>query len=392
MMKRHWNKINWLSSLIVKKHIGQLSEKDNKELDLILENENILRSGTKYTDASYLADRLTETPDFDKKKAYQQFCKKAYRANVRPLSIKVYRFAAVASILVLAATSYLVFTEKKIQYYNSVKQVVVPNRNVMLKMADGKELNLDLKKSHLKEADGTSLVVDSGLLVYQQNNEKTEELLQNEIRVPRGGEYLLKMADGTKVWINSESSIKYPVNFIGKQREVFVEGEVFFKVAKDKSKPFVVNTSMGKITVLGTEFNVRDYKDENKMVATLVEGSVKYTDKRGNIPSRIMEPEYQIVASSKLDDVVYKKVDLIEFVGWKDGLYVFKDNSLEEIMTTIERWYDVNVFYANSDLKTIRFSGDLKRFTSIYTLLDLMEKSGDVKFKIKENTITVIGK
>ncbi len=106
----------------------------------------------------------------------------------------------------------------------------------------------------------------------------------------------------------------------------------------------------------------------------------------------VMEPEYQVVASERLDDVVYKKVDLIEFVGWKDGLYVFKDNSLEEIMTTIERWYDVNVFYANSDLKTIRFSGDLKRFTSIYTLLDLMEKSGDVKFKIKENTITVIGK
>lgn len=391
-MNRHWNKINWLSSLIVKKTIGHIDKEENKELESLLDNENILRSGAKYKDTSYVAQRLTEESAFDKDKAYEDFCKKAKKDNFRRYSIKLYRYTAVAAILVFAVITYFIFTENKTENYNTISNVAVPNKNVILKLADGEELNLDLSKSNLQEKDGTKMLVDSGQISYTKKEIESKELLLNEIKVPRGGEYFLRMADGTEVWINSESAIKFPVNFIGNKREVKVEGEVFFKVAKDKNKPFVVKTSMGKISVLGTQFNIRDYKDENKLVATLVEGSIKYTDKRKNVKAKIIEPEHQIIATEASEGIVYAKVDVMEYVGWKDGLYVFKDKSLEEIMTTLERWYNVNVFYINDDLKTIRFSGDLKRFTSINALLGLMEKSGDVKFKIKKNTITVMDK
>ena len=188
--------------------------------------------------------------------------------------------------------------------------------------------------------------------------------------------------DGTRVWVNAESRVKYPVRFSEKERIVSVKGEAYFDVTKN-AQPFIVETDFGKVKVLGTSFGVRVYADEAALT-TLVSGKVKFTNNKGK--SVELTPGEQAVAS--LEGTLTKRnVNLEEYVGWKDGWYIFKEKRLEEVMLTLSRWYGVTVFYQNPQVKDIRFSGNLKRYNSINTFLEVLAGSEDVKYKIDGNVV-----
>ncbi|MEG2229127.1 MAG: DUF4974 domain-containing protein, partial [Odoribacter sp.] len=161
-------------------------------------------------------------------------------------------------------------------------------------------------------------------------------------------------------------------------REVFLKGEAYFKVAKNEAQPFIVSTSNGQIQVMGTSFNVRDYAEEGKVVTTLVEGKVDYVSERYKRVS--LQPGYMLEDNGSKDYRI-RKVNTLEYTGWKDGKYIFENASVEEIMTTLERWYDVTVFYRNEEVRNLHFTGDLERYASINTLLNFMEMGGDVRFE-----------
>ena len=211
--------------------------------------------------------------------------------------------------------------------------------------------------------------------------------MYNTIRVPRGAEFNVTLDDGTKVWLNSESSIRFPVAFLGEERRIWVSGEVFAEVAEDAGRPFIMNTGKIDIKVLGTKFNVRAYSDEECIMTTLVEGAVQVDDSSGEVA--VLSPSEQLVydKASGRNDV--RKVDVELFVSWKDGVYLFESQRLEDIMTLISKWYDVEVFYQNAGVKDIIFSGRLKRYENAETLLNVFESLGGVRFTVQGKTVVV---
>lgn len=207
--------------------------------------------------------------------------------------------------------------------------------------------------------------------------------------VPRGGEYSLVLGDGTRVWLNAGSKLKYPVRFNGSQRRVFLSGEAYFAVERDTAHPFIVSGSSGEIRVLGTEFNIRDYEDEERVVTTLVKGAVSYTGKNLKQGEIVMKPGEQVRAGRRGEKPELLQVNPKEFISWKDGIYFFNKESLEEMMKTVGRNYDVEVFFNGEALKKLRFSGQLKKYERVEEFLQFIETGGDVTFIVKDRTITV---
>ena len=208
----------------------------------------------------------------------------------------------------------------------------------------------------------------------------------NQLDIPRKGEYRLVLADGTRVWLNSESSLKYPVAFQGNERKVYLEGEAYFEVSKDEHKPFTVVTGESSIRVLGTSFNVRAYADEAQLCATLVEGKVRLSHAQQSL---ILSPDEQGVVTLASGKLEKRKVDASLYTVWKDGRFVFENQTLEEIMNTLSRWYDVKVFYTNEQVKQAMFNGNLKRYDDFDQIVKMLELTGVAHFKINGETIII---
>ena len=222
-----------------------------------------------------------------------------------------------------------------------------------------------------------------------------EEMLFNTITIPRSGEYKLVLSDGTKVWLNSASKLKYPVAFTGGQRKVFLEGEAYFKVAKNEKQPFVaadtvhpflVETSGMSVTVLGTGFNVMAYPEEMEAAVTLVHGKVGVqTDHR----QQILQPDEQYVYQTTTRRGTVRKVDVSQYVDWKEGILNFDSMPLEELTRRLGRWYDVDFFFVAEELKTLKYSGAFKKYNDIRYVLNIIEEITNVQFVLNERTIVV---
>jgi len=234
----------------------------------------------------------------------------------------------------------------------------------------------------IQEKGGSTIRMEEGLLSYKQDSVHGDELVYNELNVPLGGECNVILDDGTRVWVNAGSKIKYPVRFAKEKRVVSVKGEVYFDVTKD-GRPFVVETELGKVNVLGTSFGVRAYNDE-AVLTTLVSGKVMFTSKQGK--SVTLLPREQAVASPG-GALSKREVNVEEYVGWKDGWYIFKEERLEDVMCTLSRWYGITIFYQNPKVKEIRFTGNLKRYDSIITFLEVLAASEEVKYKIDGDVV-----
>jgi ferric-dicitrate binding protein FerR (iron transport regulator) len=238
----------------------------------------------------------------------------------------------------------------------------------------------------LSESDGTFLQPTESSLIYKQGTSRIgDNLNYNSLIVPRGGEYKLILADGTKVWINSESSVRYPTVFAGREREVYLTGEAYFEVAKNPSKPFIVKTDKGDVKVLGTHFNVNSYPDAKSFKATLIEGSVQVN---ANADGKILKPGQQAVINHSGHLSVLEDVNTDQVVAWKNGLIQFHKASLVEIMQQVERWYDIKVIFPNHS-SSLKFTGKMSRNVNLDNLIEIFKFQG-VKFRIEGKTITVI--
>ena len=244
--------------------------------------------------------------------------------------------------------------------------------------------------------DGIQVKYKEGVLSYQstvttQHEEKNVEeqsAKSNELVIPRGGENTVILADGTTVHLNAGSKLTYPVRFVGKRRLVALEGEAYFDVAEDENHPFVVRTHLGDVIVLGTAFNVNAYINASVCYTTLVRGKVQFS--APNVEAITLLPGEQAVVSANGSEK--RTVDLEEYVGWVEGLYVFNNRSLGEIMETFERWYDIQVYYETEDLRNITYSGSLKRYGTINSFLEALELTGDLTYKISGRNILIYGK
>lgn len=303
----------------------------------------------------------------------------------------VHVFSRVAVVLLVLIGGSLFFwfnveTVNKFEEQNEFYGIKPGKNQAILYMASGETVGLSDSLWQYQEEDGTMLKIEKGRgLVYVADSTNNEKELKNRMVVPRGGEYLLELDDGTKVWLNSASEIIYPTRFSGSERVVQVKGEAYFDVAKRDSSAFIVRLGKLDVKVYGTQFNVNTHDD--KIIETvLVEGNVSVLTAKKEIQ---LLPNQKAVYDIENGSVSLETVDVTPYVAWKDGNFVFKNQNMEEIMTKLSLWYDVDVFYANESVKNVRLSGDMIRYKDIEDLLYFFEQISDVKFQISGRTIVV---
>lgn len=262
-----------------------------------------------------------------------------------------------------------------------------------LKLSTGEEIRLDGKTEETVSAEGSMQVrnTNDGIIYERQDTlsgNGGDENRFNTLKTSRGGEYSVILSDGTVVYLNSASELRYPVQFNERERVVYFSGEGYFEVAKDRERPFHVVVDDMRIRVYGTEFNVNTFK-ETGVQTVLLEGSVGISVK-GKQEEYRLKPSQMAEFNRKDLSVEVKDVNPESFVAWKAGFFAFDEESLEEIMNTLARWYDVEVFYVNNDLKNLHFTGHLKRYDQITTILKAIESAVNVKFSVKGRTISVM--
>ena len=197
------------------------------------------------------------------------------------------------------------------------------------------------------------------------------------------------MADGTKVWLNSETTLRFPVQFASDVRRVELTGEAYFEVSRNENIPFIVSSGDQQVKVLGTQFNISSYPDNQSILTTLVEGSVEVSLEGNPAEKTMLEPSEQSYFSRNESQILKRNVDVAQYVAWKDGRFVFQDQMLGDIMKTLSKWYDVQVVFANENDKNLRFTGNLERYTDFNNILRKIERTNEVKFEITDKLITI---
>lgn len=337
---------------------------------------------------------LSDNDDFEHL-SEELWQKTVIAAKLRAKERKISRFwpavavAASVTIFLLAGIRY--FSTQKQSPENRIAQhshPIVPGSNkAILTLASGKQLLLtDEKNGQIaKEHNVTINKTTAGQINYTAGgSDKQQEL--NTLITPRGGQYTVVLADGTKVTLNAASSLIYPVKFNGNDREVELKGEGYFEVAHDPSKPFRVKSNGQTIEVLGTHFNINSYSNEPYVKTTLLQGNVKLIANKHEV---ILKPGQQSRLDVKGDgSVLMSEVNTDEAVAWKNGLFEFKESSIGEVMRQAERWYDVDVNYSGKE-PDIKISGSMSRNVNFSGFIKLLEFEG-VKFNIKDHRVSIV--
>lgn len=338
-----------------------------------------------------MAARQLEKQNFDENKAWVKVCNKIQKNTLRVYIRRFCRYAAIFLVLSMTALFIWVYTQRKEQepLWATASPAIVPGTNkAELILASGEKLILGQSVEVTRVVQpGVFVMVDTlnGRVSYVNETEEQDSLVvYNMLSVPKGGEYTLTLADGTTVWLNSESSIKFPVRFQGQKREVHLEGEAFFKVKHDTTAPFHVYVGGDDICVLGTSFNVCAYSGESFWHTTLVEGKVIVRHEGQELR---LNPSGQYQLNTVTREVKVQNVDTELYTSWMNGKLFFKGFRLEDIVRQLERWYDFNMFYENEDLKELKFRGVINKYDSFDTVLKILEQTTDIQFTIHGNTV-----
>lgn len=312
--------------------------------------------------------------------------------------------AAAAVILILFSIgSYFMLSSKspkqeivaKATTKTQLKNDIAPGGNkAVLTLADGSTIVLDSTSNGTISQQGNIKVqkLNNGLLAYTINGHQVtenDEAFFNSISTPRGGQYEVTLTDGTKVWLNAASSIRFPVVFIGKERKVEITGEAYFEVTKNKTMPFKVKAASSEIEVLGTHFNVNAYNDEASIKTTLLEGMVKVSVPAlaGKQSPKFLQPGQQTGIDKEGKIIVMENADTEEAVAWMNGYFKFKSTDLKTILRQISRWYDVDVEYKGN--VNLHFTGQLTRNDNVSKVFEQLALTGEVHFKIDGKRIIV---
>jgi len=306
----------------------------------------------------------------------------------RPLYRRRY-FRVAASFLLLATAAAIVVTKLKHKpvAYIAQKQDLLPGGNkATLTLANGSKIDVDSLKNGLFTAQpGAQVTKQGGKLSYDANAaSKSTEISYNTLTTPKGGEYQLVLADGTKVWLNAASSLKFPTAFTGSERVVELTGEAYFDVKHNASQPFKVKTARETVQDIGTQFNINSYADENAVATTLVEGSVKIFT---GTTQKVIEPGQQYLLKNNGLTEVRNDVDTDEITAWKSGMFQFNNADMKTIMRQIGRWYNVDVEY-QGEVSNATYHGRISRNSKASDVLKILELSG-MNFKIERSKIIV---
>ena len=345
------------------------------------DDENLELLARKLKQKGYIRGKIEKQEKFDYLKAYRQTIGK----NETPWLSRVFLVAASITLLLGSVIYLMSRDEDPIREQVIMADIHSGTRKAFLIKHDGQKVELK-ERLLIEESNGIcARVTPSGIHYEKELELPGQEITYHTLVIPRGGEFFLTLPDGTKVWLNADSQLKYPTRFADSTREVTVSGEAYFEVAR-AGIPFIVKTARGNIHVLGTSFNVNNYPGNRETVITLVTGKIVYTQTGGRAITLV--PDQQISINDN-DQVAIKTVDTRYATSWKDGMFLFQDTRLEDIMNQLERWYDIHVFYTNEEIKNLHFSGDLSRFKNVKTFIDMFEECSNVKIEVQGKNLFI---
>lgn len=331
--------------------------------------------------------RFVKTEE-EEERGWWQLQQKA-RSGRSVRKIKWFPYAA-AIVLILSMGGVFYFSGDKEQTEIlpiAKNEVQVPGSRAVLILPDGRKVDLEneVLRSDLAQSDSLLLVSARSLKYRDIDSPDTTEIFHT-LEIPRGGEYLLTLSDGTMIYLNSESTLSFPVKFQGKERKVYLTGEAYFKVAKNTEHPFVVTAGELEVLVTGTTFGVRAYKDEKDIQTTLESGQVTVRVEGKSVK---LVPNKQVLFNKSTMGLEVRDVDVDLYLAWADGRLVYDNCPLEKILTDLGRWYNIDVFYSRDELRSYQFSLNMKKHEEFTQVLELIGKTGEVQFEIKDNTVIV---
>ncbi len=365
--------------LIWRKIYSSLTDEEEEEFAKWLAAEDSHREY--FEKAKILYGRRTSHPVVEEEEHWEAMQRKIKRPQLRRTKTKWLYFTA--ACLVLAAGIFITINTQDQSDAPITDKIVPGSEKATLVTADGRSISLEDQSLKLID-DSVAIASDGKSLVYgpSSDNRSYEE---NTLIVPRGGKFQVTLADGTIVHLNSETQLVYPVGF-NSERTVRLAGEAYFVVAKDPSKPFRVITAGPTVTALGTEFNISSHADKANIVTTLVEGSVRVAASES---SMVLMPGEQAIYTRNSKQMTIRQVEADLYTGWVEDVFIFEDENLEELMSTLSRWYDVDVFFVSATARQLKFTGEIERYEQIETILKLIEKTHVVKFDIKGRTVII---
>jgi hypothetical protein len=377
-------------NLIVKYLVNQASSQELDELELWLRDPYNEKEFNSFVKTNYLMDYNLKKFDADKTKKKLHHLIKEDKKVLRLKTIQKYsKYAAL-----LAGILFSIYFFKNGIYDKSVEtNPVIVNTTIesgtdkaTLTLGNGTKVSLE-KGTSFQTQNANS---NGEEIIYEAGERKTTEVVYNYLTIPRGGQFFIKLSDGTQVWLNSESQLKYPVNFIeGETRKVeLVYGEAYFDVSpstEHRGVKFKVFNQSQEIEVLGTEFNIKAYRDETNIYTTLVEGKVAVNSA---ISNQILKPNQQTNLDLEENSMTISEVNVYNEVSWKDGVLSFRRKPLVDIMKVLSRWYDVDVHFANPELKDLGFNGVLGKDQNIEDILETIKNFGVIEdYDIENNKI-----
>lgn len=382
-------KVNEIQILIDKYLSGEASQEERMTVEHWYENV----SGP---DGEFSEQRLQALKSDMHQAVFSQLKKEALVVPLKASSRLLHYVGWVAAILVIGigVGFYFYSSERSLpgKLASQLPNDIVPGGNkATLTLADGSTLALDGAGSgQLASQAGVAIRKnEDGLLSYQADQNSTgHTLVYNTISIPRGGKYRVILADGTKIWLNSATILKYPTEFSGDERKVELSGEAYFEVAKDPNKPFKVLSEGQTVEVLGTHFNINAYADEGHTSSTLLEGSIRISS---GSQLAVLKPGQQSIIKPGPENnkaiQVNTNINTAEVIAWKDDLFQFEDADIKTVMNQIGRWYDVDVVYGNK-IPEDHYTGKVSRNVNASQALKILEASG-INFKIEGKKIIV---
>jgi transmembrane sensor len=302
----------------------------------------------------------------------------------------IFKFAVAASIVFLISMSLLFNKNDNVKENTPIivnNNIKIGSNKATLTLGNGSVITLGKGKAYA----GGNVKSNGDELVYDSKSNAKSEITSNFLTIPRGGQFFVQLSDSTKVWLNSESQLKYPVAFVdGETRQVeLLYGEAYFEVSpstKHKGSRFKVRTQMQNVEVIGTEFNIKAYKDEANIYTTLVKGKVAISNAS---TKQVLAPNQQSNLNLINNNINIKAVHVYNEIAWKNGVFSFKDLPLKEIMKVLSRWYNIEVQFVHPKLENIQFTGVLDKNQEITEILSIINQTNNINYEIKNNTIII---
>lgn len=355
------------------------------------ENERHQKLLDELRDKEVLQQEIGAYASFDTSRRWIQLKEEMDKTSrKRRLLLRVWK--SVAAVFVVAVAGGLLYWQitdsaRPVEEQVLVAQIRPGETQAVLITGKGQQLLLQGLKDTCLDITGneTLKISKDGSLEYSLSAlSRMPEW--HTLQVPRGGEYKIVLDDGTEIWLNSASELKYPAHFVGNERRVCLVGEAYFQVARNEAAPFIVETRDMDVKVLGTSFNVSAYEDEENSHATLVEGRVEVDDKV-NGEKVTLTPGEQALLQGK--EMVVREVNTKLYSMWRLDRFTFASEDMEGVIRKLSRWYNVNFFFSNSSMKQKRFTGSLPKYSDISQVLKMIEMTTDIKFQVKGNTIII---